>query len=547
MDFTNHIVNRKETPQIKKVPGVEKQRRNNAGGISFLLDKWDYLKRFLIIGTEGGTFYVGQKELTDKGISNVKACLKEDGKRTVDIIVEISQQGRAADNDFAIFALALASAHKDKGTRLYALSNMHKVCRIGTHLFHFIKYVKSFRGTGRALREALSNWYTKKPIEQLAYQMLKYQSRDGWSHRDVIRLAHPVPTDDGMNKLFAYATGNTSIIPDVSMYANGARRIKLLDDPKDAAELIKSHSLTREVVPTEFLKSTEVWEALFEKMPMMATIRNLGKMSSMGMHGPFSEIVKETCDRLTTKEAVQKSRIHPLGVMNALLTYKRGCGVRGKLSWNVNSKILDALEECFYMSFDNVVPTNKRILLALDVSGSMSQYYISGGLMSCRVASGVLAMTTIRTEENVETIGFTSGGIGRTFSVQSGGHGWFRSRSDITNLNLTKRSNFDQVIANISGLPFGGTDCAMPMIYCESNNIDVDAIVIYTDNDTWSGNIHPWQALDKLEQQLGHSVKCIVVGMTGDKFTIARPEYSNMLDVVGMDTSTPAIISDFIR
>ena len=96
-------------------------------------------------------------------------------------------------------------------------------------------------------------------------------------------------------------------------------------------------------------------------------------------------------------------------------------------------------------------------------------------------------------------------------------------------------------------MPFGSTDCALPMLYCQNNNIDVDAIVIYTDNETWVGDVHPWQALDSLEQKLGHQVKSVVVGMTATGFTIARPKYGNMLDVVGFDTITPNVISEFIK
>jgi hypothetical protein len=39
-------------------PLDEDQVANNGGGFSFKLDDWSYLQRFLILGTEGGTYYV---------------------------------------------------------------------------------------------------------------------------------------------------------------------------------------------------------------------------------------------------------------------------------------------------------------------------------------------------------------------------------------------------------------------------------------------------------------------------------------------------------
>ena len=43
------------------------------------------------------------------------------------------------------------------------------------------------------------------------------------------------------------------------------------------------------------------------------------------------------------------------------------------------------------------------------------------------------------------------------------------------------------------------------------------------------------------------NAKAVVVGMTSNGFTLADPNDRGMLDVVGFDTSVPAVISDFIR
>jgi 60 kDa SS-A/Ro ribonucleoprotein len=39
----------------------------------------------------------------------------------------------------------------------------------------------------------------------------------------------------------------------------------------------------------------------------------------------------------------------------------------------------------------------------------------------------------------------------------------------------------------------------------------------------------------------------VVVGMVSNGFSIADPDDAGMLDVVGFDTATPAVIADFIR
>ena len=56
----------------------------------------------------------------------------------------------------------------------------------------------------------------------------------------------------------------------------------------------------------------------------------------------------------------------------AKTTYAAGRGFRGSLTWSVNPKIDDALEQAFYKSFVNAPPTGKRFCFAFDVSGSMT-------------------------------------------------------------------------------------------------------------------------------------------------------------------------------
>ena len=106
--------------------------------------------------------------------SSIKKCIFEDGKRVVDTVLDISDTGRAVKNDPALFVLAMCAGLGDDFTRKYALTNLPKIARIGTHLFHFAGYVEQFRGWGRGLRKAIANWYLLKETDKLAYQSVKY-------------------------------------------------------------------------------------------------------------------------------------------------------------------------------------------------------------------------------------------------------------------------------------------------------------------------------------------------------------------------------------
>jgi len=73
----------------------------------------------------------------------------------------------------------------------------------------------------------------------------------------------------------------------------------------------------------------------------------------------------------------------------------------------------------------------------------------------------------------------------------------------------------------------------------------VEAFHIYTDNETWVGNIHPYQALQQYREKMGINAKVIVYGMTATDFSIADPRDQGMLDVVGMDSAAPQLAADF--
>ena len=93
----------------------------------------------------------------------------------------------------------------------------------------------------------------------------------------------------------------------------------------------------------------------------------------------------------------------------------------------------------------------------------------------------------------------------------------------------------------------GGTDCSLPMVWARRNEVRVSAFVTYTDSETCAGNIHPTQALRQYREEFVGDAKAVVVGMTSNGFTLADPNDRGMLDVVGFDTSVPAVISGFVR
>jgi len=534
------VLSKKNTGQFLPIPG-EKQIRNSAGGFVYAVDKWQALRRFLVLGTEGGSYYASEQSLTLKNAKNVVACAQKDGARTVVEIVQISEAGRAPKNDPAVFALAVCLAYGDDKTKQLVCEALPRVCRIGTHLFHFTEAVSDMRGWGKMLRMAIASWYASKSVKDLAFQVVKYQQRDGWSHKDLLRLAHVHPENDVVSGIYEWICRDKA---DAEKFAETEAKLiwaavsaKSMD--KDSViELIKNNGLPREAVPTQYLKDRDIWAAMLPTMGLTAIIRNLANMTRYGLITQgTSEETGFIINRIRNKESLKKARVHPIQILSALKTYSGGTGIRGRgVDYAPNQRVVDALDEAFYKAFDNIKPTGKRYLLALDVSGSMSGGEIAGvpGLTP-RVASAAMAMVTLAAEEDVQTIAFTCGADSEAS---------YYNRS-VYPISLSTKKRLDDVLKYLDGMPFSGTDCALPMIYAMKEKIMVDVFVIYTDNETWAGDIHPAQALREYRKKFNPDAKLIVVGMVSNGFSIADPNDPGMLDVVGFDSATPALMADF--
>ncbi|KAI8852055.1 TROVE domain family, member 2-like protein [Chytridium lagenaria] len=630
------------TPQSRPIPGRENAMTpNNAGGFSFAVDSMTRLTRFLILGSEKGSYYASEQTLTVEN-ADVVSKLTADGKglQVVSTITAINDANRAAKQDPSLLALAMCIKNGDDATRAAAHEAVGKVCRIPTTLFQLLEFVTKIapivpaegqsghvrrdargskggrkmkrsapgkgKGFGRAMRRTLSKWYNGKEVRDLAYTVTKYKNRNGWTHADICRMGHVTPKTrahdlvlryithgvESMNEAFKMqvvatevSTGDdeewtdlskdfsemevdakpveampavtvepaeaaadsktkkpkhdckpknyTSALPvdpkamqEAVEFLNITDRVMKMTDEDDVIRIIKAHRLAREHLPSQLLNSVKVWEALLETMPMTAMIRNLGKMTSIDLLKPLSDAAHKVAESLKNTDKLRKARIHPFNVLVALEQYRQGHGLKGSLSWTPNQEILASLNDAFYASFENVEATNKRFMIALDVSGSMEWSQILGSNLTPRVASAAMAMTFLRTEPRTHLMAFTNKFIPLS--------------------NITRTDSLESVLTKVSNLTYGATDCAQPMLYAMEKKIEVDVFMVFTDSETWFGKVHPVEALKRYRKTMGIPARLIVFGMVSNGFSIADPDDAGMLDVAGFDAAAPGIVREFV-
>jgi 60 kDa SS-A/Ro ribonucleoprotein len=509
-------------PQNQPLPTRNDMVKNNAGGYGFAITPQQRLERFLLIASEGGTYYVSEQQLTIDNAKSIIELVKSDGLSVVSTVVDFATNNRAPKADAGIFVLALTASFGNEVTKKAAYDAISKVCKTSTHLFTFVANIQNLRGWSRGLRNGVSKFYTSRNADQLAYQVVKYRNRAGFTHRDVLRLAHTSTTDAASANVLKYAAGKAQESETESQLIRDFGAASKAETTKELVEVIKRSKLTWEMVPTEKLNDTQVLEAILPNMPLVALIRNLNRFTYTGLLDTKA-VESEVVSRLTNKELVAKSGIHPVTVANSMLTYSQGHGFKGGKSWTPNQNVVDALSETFYAALEAVEPSNLDILIGSDISGSM-QHNVGGTAMSAAQTANVLALTILRSEKKADLVSFDTTihapTIGRRTSLDEA-------------INKTPRG--------------GGTDCAQPIIHALKNNKKYDAIYILTDNESWAGQKHGIQALEEYRRKVNPNVKVVEIAMVSTPYSTMPSDDKNVLRVVGYDASVIDVINQFLK
>ena len=291
-------------------------------------------------------------------------------------------------------------------------------------------------------------------------------------------------------------------------------------------------NLPWETIPTQFLNDVRVWKKLKENGQLrgQALIRQITRLAKLGAFNDMS-FAKEYADALRDEEMIRKTRLHPMQYLNAYVVYTEGqmkstgywsSNGRQK-SWDTSGIIQDALDDGFGLSFGNIEPSNKNMMISVDVSSSMTWYAAGTSNFTCAQAAGAMALITARVEPKYVVNGFST---------------------NLVDLGITSRDSIHGAFNRVQRHNFGSTNPSAPIRKAIQERMPVDTFVIITDNEVNSG-YHVSKDLKDYRQKTGIPARMVVMGMAANNFSIADPLDSGMLDVVGFDSNTPKVVSDF--
>lgn len=544
---------------------------------------WARLDRLLILGSERGVLHAGRQD-ADVAADEVESslrCVRTDARRVVARLVEIRETGQAAPNGSNVRVLALVTAFGHEEGRSAACAAVPSVCRTASELFQFAERVTSLRGWGRGLRRAVGNWYRARFADDLAYQVVKCPRRGGWSHRDLLRLAHPTPATREQAAVFRWilggseALGRRTVVREIPPPPTGEdcgegivespsvepRRFRAVTYPgvgelprllraveevrrathvDEVIRIVAQHDLPREALPPAWLERTVVWEALLHRMPLGAMVRDLGQLTAVGLVRPGSEAAWWVETRLRDPGVLRSSGLHPLAYLLARRAYEQGVSEDGGVRWEPVPSVVRSLDEAFYASMPGVRPVGRPMLVAVDASRSTREACLPGTRVPVLEAAAAMALVAVSTEARCWISAMVPAGA--TPVVSAG-----PLTPGLTLVEVLPGMRLEAVVEKLSLLPARVPDCAIPLTWALRHRMPIEAFVVYTDGDVWPTDTAPARALREYREATGIDARSVVVGMAGNAFEMADPSDPGMLDVRGFDAGTAEIVGRFLR
>lgn len=473
------------------------------------------LERFMLMGSMGATYSTNDKfaEFSKEVITSVKAIVENFPAESIAEISSVVTLNKAPRKPPVL--LVLAAAMSVEATRTQAEELAKKYVFTGTDQFVLTKFLLDLgRGQGRSFKRQASLLYSKLDKlgtsfgrDMLALNMVKYRNRAGWTHRDLLRVSHFKPSEMN-NDLFKWVVGKGPAKHDLLRAYEAASSIT---DPAKAVHLIQEFpKVPWEAFQTEILGSRDVWENLLPNLGDSAIIRNLGRLSSLGIDlSSYEGKILEACRNL-----------HPVASLSAWRVYTKGQGIKGSLSWTPNARIGDVLEHGFSESFGQLKKSESKVLFGIDVSGSMGMHPSTVPGLNCREVAAAMVMVAMRQQP------YMAYGFSHT----------------LVPLDIQDNWSLNQVMQYMARITFGATNCALPIRFASEHSIsDVDLFAIYTDNET-NQRDKPSHALNYYRAMHNPNAKLATVALMGGAFSIADPNDPGQVDFIGFDPTVPSVM-----
>jgi 60 kDa SS-A/Ro ribonucleoprotein len=420
---------------------------NAAGGIAYARGPEAALALYAATGCLNGTFYAGAEEQLETAL---QLCARVDPRFIAKTAVYARRTAFMKDMP----ALLLASVSlRDREAFAAAFP---RVIDNGRMLRNLVQILRSGRVGRKSLgsmpKRLVREWFERASVEQIVQAAIG----NAPSLADVIKMVHPKPADVEREALYAWVIGkpyDEAKLPETLRAYEAFKR-----DP---------HSVALPDLPFQYYTSLPLtikhWRALARRASWQTLRQNL---NAFARHDVFKDqaVVYDVVAKLTDAESIRRARAFPYQLLTAYNA------TAGQSEQDVPSAIREALQDAMEIATRNVPKIDGDVVVAVDVSGSMSSPvtgYRQGSTskVRCVDVAALVAACVLRANPQARVLPFDT---------------------EVRNLRPNPRDSVMTQARELAKLCGGGTNVSAPLQLLNREQAKVDLLVLVSDNESWA-------------------------------------------------------------
>ncbi|MCH7378294.1 MULTISPECIES: TROVE domain-containing protein [Acinetobacter] len=498
---------------------------NEAGGRAFQLNHRQALAQLAATGTLNHTFYQTAQMQLDQVLVLTQDIDAEFIAKTA---VYTRQNNHMKDMPVLLLAI-LSQRDQSLFKAVFPL-----VIDNGKQLRNFVQIMRSGviqrKSLGSLPKKMINQWLINANENQLLAANIGNQP----SLADVLKMTHPKPKDATQEAFFAYVLG---------------KKYELEQLPAKVQALEKFRQGLSHDVPdlpmqllTNLQLSAQQWAEIAKNGGWQMLRMNL---NTFARHGVFQiegmdEII---ANKLQDQDMIRKSRVLPYQLMTTW----------SALDDAVPQVVRQSLEQVMQAALQNVPRLTGRVVVAIDVSGSMASPvtgYRKGATstLRCVDVASLFACALKQVNPDIQIMPFDtqlhSLNIAENESDQASLFG--RLKQVFTG---GKTGSIFEVAKQFAALGGGGTDCSIPLNRLNRDQTPVDLMIYFSDNESWAdqlrtrhktGMLYEWDIL----KQRCPEAKLVCVDLQPYTHTQV-PERTDVMNIGGFSDHVFTLIDLF--
>jgi len=499
---------------------------NQAGGRAFQLDHRQALAQLAATGTLNHTFYQNAQAQLEQVLALTQNI---DATFIAKTAVYTRKNNHMKDMPVLLLAI-LSQLEQNLFKAVFPL-----VIDNGKQLRNFVQIMRSGaiqrKSLGSLPKKMINQWLINANDNQLLSANIGNQP----SLADVLKMTHPKPKNANQDAFFAYILGKKYELEQLPTRVQALEKFRqglTQDVPDLPMQLLTNLSL-----------SAQQWAEIAKNGGWQMLRMNL---NTFARHGVFEieGMDNVIANKLQDQDMIRKSRVLPYQLMTTWAA----------LDDAVPQIVRQALEQVMQAALENVPRLTGRVVVAVDVSGSMASPvtgYRKGATskLRCVDVASLFACALKQVNPDIEIMPFDTQLHSLNIVEHESDASLFGRLKQVFSGSKT-RSIFE-VAKQFAALGGGGTNCSIPLKRLNRDQTAVDLIIYFSDNESWAdqlrtqhktGMLYEW---DILKQRCPHA-KLVCVDLQPYTHTQA-PERADTINIGGFSDEVFRLIDLFAQ